>query len=391
MSDYVTAEQAAERLGVSRPTLYAYVSRGLLKAHVDPEARRSRYLAEDVERLKARKVGRKPAAVARSALDWGTPALESAITLIRDGRLHYRGRDAVELAETDSLEEIAALLWGLPEARAFPPAPPEPSPAFFELLPAFADAPPDEALLPLLAAASGDEATAHWRKGAASLAEGCGALVRLMTAAALRRAPRAAPLHRQIADAFGAGDADLVRRALVLCADHELNASSFTARCVASTGASIRAAVLAGLAALSGYRHGSMTLRIEQFWTRLAGANVRDGVKRMLDSDETIPGFGHPLYPQGDIRALALLQSAASAEALDLADVVEDLTGRRPTIDFALVAVQRRLALPDRSAFLLFAIGRTVGWIAHALEQRESEKIIRPRAIYTGPEPQIPG
>ncbi len=213
--------------------------------------------------------------------------------------------------------------------------------------------------------------------------------MRLTAAAALRRAPSAAPIHRQIADAFGVDDegAELVRRALVLCADHELNASTFTARCVASTGASIRAAVIGGLVSLSGVLHGAMTIRIEHFWSRLG---PRDGLRRALDAGETIPGFGHPLYPQGDPRASALLSEIGkrSSEAAELAAAVEELTGRRATIDFALVALQRHLSLPARSAFLLFAIGRSVGWIAHALEQRASEKLIRPRANYTGPEPE---
>ena len=213
----------------------------------------------------------------------------------------------------------------------------------------------------------------------------------MLAAAALRQAPASAPIHQQLAQAWGVDPqrADLIRQALVLCADHELNASSFTARCVASTGASLKAAVIAALAALGGVKHGAMTTRIERLWNNIDLNDPATTLRQRLEAGEDIPGFGHPLYPDGDVRAKALLDAMmpASLDTARLAATVKQLTGAEPSIDFALVALRRYLDLPEGAAFLIFAIGRSTGWIAHALEQRSTEQLIRPRALYTGPRP----
>jgi citrate synthase len=384
MAKLLTANEAAKRLGVSRQTLYAYVSRGLIRAYDADNPRERRYLAEAIERLAAeRRRGRRPKEVAKAALHWGAPVIESAIATIEGGRLVYRGKDAVALAATASLEETAALLWQAPAALAFP-----------DRAPAFATAAMERSahdLLARFAAATDDEATAIWRPTEALIA-GCGALLRMMAALVVDLPePSAAAIHVQVAEAFAldARGAELIRAALVLCADHELNASSFAARVVASTGASMRAAVIAGLAALTGPRHGAATARLEAWFDAVGGGDPDVVLRERLAAGEDAPGFGHPLYPNGDPRAaaiLALLPDAAGA-ALAIAKAQERLTGRLPMLDFALVALRRALGLPRGAAFGLFALGRTVGWIAHALEQRERQSVIRPRAAYVGPRP----
>lgn len=150
-----------------------------------------------------------------------------------------------------------------------------------------------------------------------------------------------------------------------------------------------RAAVIGGLAAPTGGRHGGMTARVESFWNGVDQGDAVAILRRRLAAGEVLPGFGHPLYPEGDPRAKALLGRVLPqfAEARALVEGVEALTGRRPTLDFALVALRRHLRLPQGSAFGLFALGRALGWIAHALEQRSQAQLIRPRAVYSGPAP----
>jgi len=368
---YLSAKDAAAALVISLPTLYAYVSRGMLRAHPGATPRESRYEAAAVERLAhERSRSRRPKEVARAALDFGLPVLESALTAIHAGRFFYRGRDAVSFAMRATLEETAALLWNLPTSGETSPMTP----------------PAGDTLLARFAAGPEDESTGTWMIEPERLGAGCIAIVRRLAGCLLQQAPIAAPLHEQCAQAWNipADHGDLLRMALVLCADHELNASSFTVRCVASTGATLHAAVVGGLAALSGPRHGNMTARVEAFWDAIDFARPEKSLRTWLTTSEDVPGFGHPLYPHGDPRASALLGSLP--HGTELAKVIEQVTGRKPNLDFGLVALRRQLNLPHGTAFGLFALGRSVGWIAHALEQRATGQLIRPRAVYVGPD-----
>jgi citrate synthase len=181
----------------------------------------------------------------------------------------------------------------------------------------------------------------------------------------------------------------LIRAALVLSADHEFNASAFAARVVASTGANLYGSTVAGLAAINGPRHGGVTRQVARLVDAFAKAAELGGELREL------PGFGHPLYPDGDVRAAtlfammreALPRSPELALAERLAVAVEATGGPKPNIDFATVTLERALGLPEESALALFLLGRTVGWIAHALEQAAHGALIRPRARYVGPRP----
>ena len=203
-------------------------------------------------------------------------------------------------------------------------------------------------------------------------------------------------MHCRLAAAWRLNDAgaDVLRRCLVLIADHELNASTFVARCVASTGATPYAVVAAALGALSGRRHGGASARAEALFAEFArGGDPLAVMAGRLARGEDLPGFGHFLYPDGDPRALAILAALGRAvprtcpliETAAAAGI--RLTGGHPNVDFALAATAAGLGLPQNAALALFVIGRTAGWIAHAIEQYENGTLIRPRARYTGLRP----
>ncbi|MCB9737341.1 MAG: helix-turn-helix domain-containing protein [Deltaproteobacteria bacterium] len=403
----MTAAEAAERLGVKRATLYAYVSRGLLTS-LPGEGREHHYLAADVERLRIRAAARAGhAPVAAGALRFGEPVIESALTAITPDGPAYRGRLATALAAADTtFEAVADWLWdaedgdgwgardlgGLPfdAVRAQLGAGSTPLDAV-RLALAFADV--DGALDgPLAPRVEHDRARA---------------LVRRLAAAAGRpRTPRAAGalahdgVARVLVTALGGEDAAradvvaAVNRALVLTADHELNVSSFTARVVASTGATLTASLQAAAAALSGARHGGVCAQVEQLLDEAAALpDPAQVVKRRHARGETIPGMGHPLYPGGDPRGRALIAwavalggDAPGVRAVSrIVDAMAAAGLPAPTLDLGLVAVAEAGRLPRGSAAAIFAVGRSVGWIAHALEQRSASHLLRPRARYVGP------
>jgi citrate synthase len=384
MAEWLTAAEAMSRLGVRPQTLYAYVSRGRLEARPDADdPRKSLYRAEDIARLHNRKSrGRKAAHVAEDAIAWGEPVLSSAITTVVDGRLYYRGRDAIVLARTETLESVARLLRGHDGVVL--------KPRWVQAVTTPSDA--RARAFATLAAQAAAEPPARGRAPQLLAAEAAGLLDALADAVAgakLDEQAAEAPIHQRLAQAWGcdAAGADLIRRSLVLLADHELNASTFAARVAASTGASQAAAALAGLAALSGPLHGAMGARVQAFVDEAGRVGAETAVADRLAQGLPIPGFGHPLYPGGDPRARALLEAFTPPvhfEAVRLA--AESQTGEIANVDYALTAMAETLGLPENAAFLLFAISRCAGWLAHALEQLQTGQLIRPRARYIGPQ-----
>jgi citrate synthase len=389
---WMTAADAARALRVSRATLYAYVSRGFVRSESVPgSSRERRYARDDVERLQRRSEERRdPDKAAARALHWGLPILESSIALIDGHHLYYRGHDAVALARSRSVADVASLIWtgrfetALAAARHQTPA----AGVTDDDLPFVA-----RAQSVLAAASVHDLLASDLRAANAAL---CGwRILHLMTAAAARTTAATSTIDRTLAPAWRARGrgGDLLRAALILCADHELNVSAFAARCVASAGSNPYAVVIAGLAALEGVRHGGISARVEAMLESLRGSGrLRRAVGERLRRGERLEGFGHPLYRDGDPRAVALnalleeryAKSAELAFVLDVAAAAADATGEKPTIDFALAALARVLRLPSGSPLTLFALGRTIGWIGHAIEQYATGQLIRPRAKYVG-------
>jgi len=381
-TDWIAAPDACRRLNVRPQTLYAYVSRGRIQVRTDAhDPRRSLYRAADIDGLTQRRArSRKPSDIAAGGIAWGEPVMTSAITTISGGRLFYRGRDAVRLADSETLESTARLLRGGHGAalrRSERPDPPDAADMR------------TRAWLALAGRAAVDP-PARGRQRLA-LAVEAATLLDVLTDAVCGEVA-SGPIHTRLALAWGVGPggpgADLIRRILVLVADHELNASAFAARVAASTGASLSASALAGLSTLSGPRHGGAAAAVETFAAEAAQLGGPTALANRLAEDRALPGFGHPLYPAGDPRAAALLGRLPTPPALaELADRVQSATGLAPNVDFALVAASRALRLPPGAAFMLFAVARCAGWIAHAIEQGQAETLIRPRARYIGPEP----
>jgi citrate synthase len=397
---YLTAKQAADALGVTLATLYAYISRGQLQSEPVPgRPREHRYYREDIQRLRERKESRRdPAKAAARGLHWGSPVLSSSITLIHNGRPYYRGRDAVKLAETATLEQVAELLWAaeVSERQRLFEQPCTLSPRQLTRLRACAKDPLVrlQTALPLAGAL---DLGSYDLRPAAVLQTGA-RIVRLLTTIVAGPYSQA-PVHVALQSAWAprkAAVGEAIRTALVLCADHELNVSAFTARCAAAAGASLYDTISAAMAALKGCSHGGETRRVSALFVETERPRrARTVVANRLRRGENLPGFGHPLYPAGDPRAALLMQLAEASgnhaewslvRALSRAalELLHDL----PNLDFALVALARTYGLPGHAPLVLFALGRTIGWIAHAIEQYASGELIRPRANYTGPAPQ---
>jgi len=398
-SYFLSAPQAAAALGVTAATLYAYTSRGQLRSEPIPgRPRERRYYREDIERLRERKESRRdPAKAAARGLHWGGPVLESGITLIHDGRLFYRGHDAATLAATATLEDAAALLWEAAdeERRAlFAQAPPLSARSIIRLRAGTRD--PLARLQCALPIAGAIDLRAYDLRAGAVRQTGA-RILRLLSAIVAPHRPQAA-----VHEALGAEWApnrrevrDVIRTALVLCADHELNVSAFTARCAASAGASPYDVVSAALATLKGYKHGGAAERV---LTLADEARTPGGARALVGNrlrrGQPLPGFGHPLYPAGDPRAALLLQLAESSRndqawrpVRHLLKACVELLDDHPNLDFGLAAITRAYRLPQQAPAILFALGRTTGWIAHAIEEYASGRLIRPRARYTGPAP----
>ena len=398
MAESLTANQATALLGVSRATLYAYVSRGLVRSEPGTGRTRDRlYAAEDVLTLVRRKDERRdPEKKVQAALQWGSPLMESELTLIRDGQLFYRGQNALELASHASLENIAGLLWtGKLQAVNVPLK------AQLSHLPMLAETSLLESFGHALTSAGAHDLQASDARLEAL--PGNAARILALLFAVVERSLKlpAAPdlaLHERLGRAWANGrpaETDLLRRALVLIADHELNISSFTARCVASSGASLHHVALAGLCALQGPNHG---LAVEQAAYLLELTEERGphrAVAEFTRRTGRLSGFGHHLYPEGDPRARELLEhmftsfpkESAVQAARALSHEVERELGNRPNVDLALATVGRLLGGPAEQGVALFVLGRTVGWLAHGIEAVRQRQTIRPRAKYVGPMP----
>lgn len=397
----LTVERVAERLGVKKETVYAYVSRGLLTSRRSADGRSSLFDAGQVERLAGK---RRPVAPGGTGL-----TIETALTLIEDQRPYYRGFAVTELARKESFEAVAELLWTGVRAAGAEVSCAEPVRAAVTgavaALPASAE--PMDRLRIAVAAASAADPFRHDLR-----AERVPATGRTLLAAMVEglRPPGAAEdgsgtVASRLAAGLGAdpyapGVVRAVNAALVLLADHDLAASTLAARVAASTGADPYAVVLAALGAIDGPRHGAASRLPYALFADVAdGMSAARALASRLRDGTQPPGFGHFLYPDGDPRAETLLAilDAHGGDSARLAVVAEvrAVAATRawlPNIDFALAALAFVMGLAAEAGEAIFAVGRTAGWLAHAVEEYAVPfGRFRPRGRYVGVSPRTDG
>lgn len=403
----LSSREAARLLGVKPATLYSYVSRGWIRAFPGKRHRERRYARADLERLKARadaRSGHGP--VAAGALQWGEPVLDSAITELRQDGPWYRGHAALQLAQGKTFEQVRDLLW----TGEMPPSPtPLPPLELGVSVPALrrllrGDVPLLTFLLGCVPLLSAQDSERSSTTGGGELARGRALMRRLVALAGVRFGVEPESILAAPTLAGGLGMALLAKRgragvlaineALIACADHELNVSTFCARVAASAGADLYACITAALATFTGPRHGAESDRVESLLHEMGRPqDARRTLLARAQRGEAIPGFGHPLYRSGDPRGRLLIDTARKLaptlprlqRVMALVDAAEELGMEGPTLDLGLVALSAALQLPPGAPSVIFCVGRLAGWIGHVREQRDSNVLLRPRARYVTP------
>ncbi|WP_308817358.1 citrate/2-methylcitrate synthase [Pseudonocardia alni] len=381
-AELLTVDEVADLLGVQRRTVYAYVSRGQLTRNQRPGSRQSWFRRSDIEAMvrgdRAQQPGR------------GAPRERTELTSIVDGRLLYRGRDAVDLAGEIGFEQVAEWLWTGIDAA---PAPWRQIASVPDDVAGFALPPGHLPLDRLKLTVSGlsaadplrfDLSTAGVISVARSLLAG---LARCLPVAPGVTLPSAdAPIAAQLWSRLAPGRSHpravgLLDRALVLVADHGLAPSTRAARLAASVAADPYSVVLTGMGVASGLRHGGSSTGVHSLLEEIVGPErVADVLAGRLALGGVLPGFGQARYEGADPRAGHLLDELLADDTADpvrrrvVGDVLELVarrSGESPNVEFALGALCHVHGLVHGAGEVLFHLGRSAGWLAHALEERD--------------------
>lgn len=392
VAGWLTSAQACERLGVRPQTLYAYVSRGLLASA--PRDGRSRYDPAQVDELARRTArGRRPGRF-EVTIDTEVTRLEAA------GRLSYRGLDVASIVGRWSFERTATWLWtgddrGEP-ARPWAADADRLAAARAVLAALPAATPPGDRLRVVLAAMGTTTPRRAGREPEAARALVATLLEALPLVDGAAAPPRGASVAARLWPRVSARPATpaaqaLLDATLVVLADHELATSTLAVRVATSTAAGLEAALLAGLATLSGPLHGSAAEPVR----RLLADARRRGAPAAIDAatrDGRVPGVGHAVYTRVDPRTALLLDrldGAATPARLGAARAVVAELERRGegplNVDLALGAVLDAGRMVPGAAEVVFGVARTAGWVAHAREEARHRLRYRARAVYTGP------
>ncbi|MGE3724623.1 MAG: citrate/2-methylcitrate synthase [Candidatus Sericytochromatia bacterium] len=355
----------------------------------------------------------------------GVVALSSSVSSIVDGVLTYRSYDIDDLAENTTFEEVIYLLLNddLPtqaqldqlnqELNAARPV----DPAFLEVLKQLpiAHSPMERlrtgiSLLGLYDNESEDNSEAANRRKAIRLIAQMPTVIAAQERIRRGKAPVEPKPNLSTAASFlqmmHNSDPDPVAvealdKALILHADHELNASTFAARQTVSTLADIYSAVTSAVGTLKGPLHGGANEQVIRTLQKIGEvSNVKAFLVDALDNKERIMGFGHRVYKDGDPRAKHLKKMSYELGKMngemkwyEMSDMLEqamlEKKGMKPNVDFYSASVYFVLGIPVDLYTPIFALSRISGWVAHILEQYGNNRLIRPRADYTGPAPRV--
>ena len=389
---WMTSEQATQRLGVKAETLYAYVSRGMVQSEPIPGTRRSRFLRADVERLAGRQRGGGGRAGGLELI------IETDLTYLDPaGVLAYRGWDVADAVKTASFEEVAGWLWHGTRDKPTFDAPPEMLRVAQKVAKAVAGQPAMDQVRAVIAAIHGTDPFRDDRRPEAVATAGRSIIATIIETLPLlgdepaKDASIAARLWpRLTAYAPKPRLVKLLDAVLVLMADHELAASTLAARVAASTWADPYLVVLAGLAALGGPLHGAASREARRLLHEVYDGDVSpaEAIGGRLRDNQFIPGFGHRVYKNLDPRAEVMLDQLRAIRTVaveeELLQIMRDRGLPFPNVDFAIACFAERYDMIENAGEVIFAVTRTVGWLAHAIEEYKHRLRFRSRAVYTG-------
>lgn len=390
-AEWLSTEAAAQRLGVKPETLYAYVSRGMITSEKVAGSRRSRFLKADVERIASRQRGGGRAGGLELIVETNLTYLDPS------GVLAYRGWNVADAARDATFEEVASWLWH-GEREATPITAPGPMlSAARRVGGALPDQPVMDRLRATVAAVRNVDDFRDDRRPEAVAMAGRSIIATLL--AALPRvgaeAPDGASVAARLWPRLSATPAKprlvkLLDATLVMLADHEMAASTLAARIAASTWADPYLVELAGLATLGGPLHGAASSHARVLLDEVhnQGVSPAEAIARRLREGEFIPGFGHRVYRNNDPRCDVLLELLTAIKREPVEDELVLIMRERglpfPNIDFAIASLAARYDMIPNAGEVIFAIARTVGWLAHAAEEYRHRLRYRPRAVYTG-------
>lgn len=393
--DSLSADEAAEFLGVSKATLYSYVSRGMLTSRaVSPQSRKRVYHMGELLALKHRNSFRKdPERAATEVIEFGIPILTTAISQITETEHSYRGISSRELSHNFNFEQVAQFLWtGDRQGDQLPPPRAEWLREIdLKLVERLDDSlTPIERMQTILPALEHRNLHAYGTKAELLMPSAIELMLYLVHLSTGRKYHGS--VSSTLASAWEA-DPKRLETLLIVVADHELNIATFTARCAASAGATLYQSLIAGLASLQGYRHlfGQVSEAKVFFNEVIATGDPEAVIRSYLRRSGNIPGVHNPyrrLYSGPDPRVLTLMDNLAETRhyplLLETCRLIEMASHEHLRVDFALAVSEPVLGLPEDAIHGLIAIGRTAGIIAHVMEQYTSDRVIRPRARYVG-------